>query len=192
MTDTQFATKLISLAEWIEKYNAEPFEIIDGEQFILTPVVTGHQNVSRNLFAPLHTHVKTNKLGEVFYEVPFVLLEQRQWVKGARVPDLLFIRAERWAEYIQSHPDWKDKPLVIVPDLVVEIISPDDTYRHINRKVAAYLTDDVRLIWVIDPEPRSVLVYAPNIPQTLFSIADTLTGGDVVPGFELPVSALFD
>jgi Uma2 family endonuclease len=191
MADTQVATELLTIEEYLRLAADEPFEIIDGERIILTPAVAGHQAVSRSLYDKLRDHVKANELGEVFYEMTFILTAQRRWVKGSRVPDLCFIRADRWQDYVASNPDWREKPLVIVPDLVVEIISPEDTYGKLNRKVAAYLKDGVRTVWVVDPAPRTVTVYASDGTKTLLSTSDILTGRDVIPGFEIAVSALF-
>jgi Uma2 family endonuclease len=191
MADTQVATELLTIEEYLRLAADEPFEIIDGERIILTPAVAGRQAVSRSLYDKLRDHVKANELGEVFYEMTFILTAQRRWVKGSRVPDLCFIRADRWQDYVASNPDWREKPLVIVPDLVVEIISPEDTYGKLNRKVAVYLKDGVRTVWVIDPAPRTVTVYASDGTKTLLSTSDILTGRDVIPGFEIAVSALF-
>src|SRR5574338_676611 len=123
MTDTQVSTELLTVAEFIKQYEQQPFELIHGERIILTPVVSGHNAVGRTLNRALDNFTVENGIGEVFYETPFVLAKQRKWVKGSRVPDLLFISAERWNAYVQANPDWRKSPLMIVPDLVVEIVS---------------------------------------------------------------------
>jgi len=77
------------------------------------------------------------------------------------------------------------------PDLAVEVRSPDDSQAELLRKVADYLEAGSRLVWIVDPASRQVHVHRPGHAMlTLFDDA-TLDGGDVLPGFTLPLSLLF-
>jgi Uma2 family endonuclease len=128
--------------------------------------------------------------GEAFSEAPYVLVEAKNWVKGSRVPEVMYCSAERLKAYREQVPDWKSKPLILVPDLVVEVVSANDRYTDIQSKVEVYQNDGVNLIWVIDPHRQKVIVHQGNL-QTILSVQDTLSGGEVVPGFEVPVADLF-
>jgi len=79
----------------------------------------------------------------------------------------------------------------VAPDLVVEVDSPGDTRREVDAKVAAYLRYGVRLVWVVRPKRRIVVVSAPGAaPRTLDADA-TLDGGEVLPGFAYPLARLW-
>jgi len=90
-------------------------------------------------------------------------------------------------------PDWLERPIALVPNLVAEVIAPTDNIDILNRKIDQYLADGVRLIWAIDPQRRKAIIYAPNREQPLHLTGDELLdGGDVIPGFQVPLSKLFD
>lgn len=80
----------------------------------------------------------------------------------------------------------------IAPDLAIEVISPGDSYYEVDSKVHLYREAGIRLIWVINPDNRTVKVYAQgrDFPVEL-TVGDTLDGGDVLPQFSVPVAQLF-
>ncbi|MDX1990939.1 MAG: Uma2 family endonuclease [bacterium] len=186
------------LDTFLEAFNQQPFELINGAQKILMPGVAGPNYILRLLVRWLEqalTNNPANIQGELFYEMTFVLPEayNPNWVTGSRTPDLMIYLGNRWADYIKAHPDWREKPYLLVPDFVVEIVSPNDRYSDIDEKVDAYLADGVRLIWVIDPQRRKATIHTPINDQPLHLKGDTLlSGGDVLPGFEIRLSALFE
>ena len=98
------------------------------------------------------------------------------WVARARVPE--------------GGPG--DGFLRIAPDLVGEVVSPGDKAVGLDRKVQEYLSAGVRLVWVIYPDTRSVWVFRASSGADYLGPGDTLSGEDVVPGFAVPVSALFE
>ena len=103
-----------------------------------------------------------------------------------RKPDASFIRLERL-----SPDDRPDGHCDIVPDLVAEIISPNDTAYDVREKTEEYLRAGVRLVWVIDPHAKQVDVHrADGSVQKLYE-HEELSGEDVVPGFQLRVAELF-
>ena len=80
----------------------------------------------------------------------------------------------------------------VVPDLLVEVVSPNDTRREVAAKARMWLRYDVRLVWVVLTQTRSVDVYRPGHAVETLTDQDTLNGLDVLPGFTCPVSAIFD
>jgi Uma2 family endonuclease len=85
-----------------------------------------------------------------------------------------------------------DEPVpALVPDLVVEVLSKSNTRREMQRKLDEYLSAGVRVIWFVDPEERVVDVYAGSIDARRLTEADVLNGGEVLPGFTLPLGQLF-
>jgi Uma2 family endonuclease len=77
------------------------------------------------------------------------------------------------------------------PDLAVEVISPSDTYTEVDAKVLDWLRSGVRLVIVIDPSKRSAAIRR-SMTATRLGIDDALDGGDVVPGWTLPLCELFE
>lgn len=78
------------------------------------------------------------------------------------------------------------------PELVFEVVSPNDGATDVNEKVREYLAAGVLLVWVVYPESRSIDVYRASANNSQLSEADELSGEDVVPGFALPVREIFD
>jgi Uma2 family endonuclease len=180
----------LHIDEFMAMYNEAPFEWIDGERIPLVPGVARHIEMIRALVRLLDAYVLEHKLGEVYSEAPFVLEYKSDWLKGARVPDVMFFRAERFARYKETTPDWDDKPFVIVPDLAIEVVSPNDRFSLINKKVNQYLADGVELVWVIDPQEQNIYVHRKG-QTTILSGDDTLDGGGVLPDWKMVLSKLF-
>lgn len=193
MTEMPVLVQNLTIEEFVRLYDTEgPFELIDGERIPVMPTVLDHSVALRAIFRALDHHTVKLNLGEVFSETPFVLVDSPNWVKGSRVPDVMVVLIERLTIYKVDVPDWRSKPLVLVPDLVVEVVSPTDSYSVLNDKVIRYLLDGVRLVWVVDPQTKTVSIHEPGSKQiTVLDVTDTLTGGKVIPGFEIQVATIF-
>lgn len=108
-------------------------------------------------------------------------------VKLIRIPDVAFVS---W----DHHPNGKipdDPAPEVAPDLAVEVLSRSNTRREMERKREDYFAAGTRLVWIVDHKKRTVQVYTDPETCDELSIDDTLTGGDVLPGFETPVRAIF-
>jgi Uma2 family endonuclease len=79
----------------------------------------------------------------------------------------------------------------LAPDLAVEIMSPGDKASEINDKVLLYLQAGIRLIWVVYPSSKTITVYKPSDNAKIVDINGILDGGDILPGFSLPVRDIF-
>ncbi len=78
------------------------------------------------------------------------------------------------------------------PVLAVEILSPSDSHGRVAEKVRAYLETGVALVWLVDPEFRTVIVYRPDAEPELFNVLQEISGGAHLPGFRVAVAKLFD
>ncbi|OJW17729.1 MAG: hypothetical protein BGO49_26370 [Planctomycetales bacterium 71-10] len=105
-----------------------------------------------------------------------------------RLPDLSFIS---WARYPRGRRRRGTAPAV-VPDLAVEILSRSNTKREMERKLGEYFAAGVRLAWVVDPRRREVRVFTSPTDPVVLTAADVLDGGDVLPGFRLPLAEWFE
>jgi Uma2 family endonuclease len=93
---------------------------------------------------------------------------------------------------MQGLDEMPDGFLEGAPDLAVEILSPSNTVEEIDSKLIEYFENGARLVWVIQPKQKYVLVYRSAAePDRLLKSADSLDGEDIVPGFTLPVADLF-
>ena len=104
-----------------------------------------------------------------------------------RIPDAAFASREKFAgRRIPREP-----VPALVPDLAVEILSAGNTEHEMSRKLADYFEAGVRLVWLFDPRQRTVLVFTGPEAVQLLHERDTLTGGDVLPGFTLSLEEFF-
>jgi Uma2 family endonuclease len=78
------------------------------------------------------------------------------------------------------------------PDLAVEIVSPDNRQREIRTKIDEYLRLGTELVWVVDPETKSITQYRRGAAPLVSALDDTLDGGQVIPGFQCDVRAVFE
>ncbi len=124
-----------------------------------------------------------HKLGYVFGDNLDYLLEAGLILK----PDVSFMAAAR----VTTFPNYFRE----APDLAVEVISPSNTASEMFYKVETYLSRGGRLVWIIDPQEKIVMVYRKSDERHTLSlrlnINDVLTGGDVLPEFRLPLNDLF-
>jgi Uma2 family endonuclease len=180
---------LITVDEYIRIYSKqEPLEIIDGEMSYLMPMVAGQGMAAQEIDRALS---EWESVGHVFFRLPYVLLDQKGFIQNARLTEVQFIRNERLVEYKRTTPNWPDLPMMIVPDIAVNVLPYDGKIVEIDRKFDHYLQDGVETVWVVDPKQKTVTVRGQGSYQKL-KIGETLTGGDVIPEFELAVEKIFE
>lgn len=156
------------------------YELVDGELRHMSPAGGRHGAVVLGLAARIYGFVSQGRLGYVFDgQTGFRLPDG-----NLRSPDISFVASERLPEGVPQGF------LHTAPDLAVEVLSPTDRAGDTAHKVAEYLGVGVRLLWVIDPESSSVVVYRPGaLPRTV-RVPGALDGEDVLPGFSCPLAAL--
>jgi Uma2 family endonuclease len=190
------STAVMTMEEFIRRSDQEgPFEIINGEIVSRMPTVFGHGEIA-NLIGTLLNQLAGDQ-GKAYVEVTFIYPDDydANWVRGSRIPDVMFIRTERLDAYKTANPDWRGKPLMLVPDLVVEVVSPTDQYSDVQAKVQRYLADGVRLVWVFDPQTKTVTAYSrtqEGYRVRAFNESDTLDGGDVIAGLSINLKEIFE
>jgi Uma2 family endonuclease len=128
---TLLETKIgMPLDEFIREAEVRPFELIDVERRIKLSNVFGHSHskVPRLLFLILYQFTQLRKEGEVYSETTFILPDSidSNRVEGSRIPDLMYFSGNRIADYEAQTPDSNERPLALVPDMVIEVVSPTD------------------------------------------------------------------
>lgn len=102
-------------------------------------------------------------------------------------PEVSYVRADRL-----PLGDLYDEPLELVPDLVVEVVPPNDRAGNVEERIQRYLRFGVPLLWVLWPRRRAITVYADGRLVRELSDDDELDGGDVLPGFRVAIAEIFD
>lgn len=160
-------------------------ELIEGVLQTTAPTGWEHGLVTGAAVQVLRTHVRAQRLGHVLTGEPGFLL--RQDPDTVRAPDVAFLRAEVVAALAD------DTGFVeVVPDLVVEVVSPSDRAGEVTAKALVWLDAGVRLVWVVDPGSRSIMVHRPDgVGRLVRGPGAVLDGDDVLPGLGLPLDQLF-
>ena len=159
-------------------------ELIQGELIMMTPAGGFHGDVANEMAYRLNVFVRENALGKaVAAETGFILERNPDTV---RAPDVAFIRNDLVKQ--ANTP----KFIPIPPDLAVEVNSPNDVVGEVVAKVQWWLAHGTRAVWVVDPESKTVTTYHPDGSARVVHHDETLTGGDVLPGFELSLATLLD
>ena len=158
-------------------------ELVRGELRTMSPPGWQHGKFSIKVAVSLTNYVEPRGWGQVVGEVGFRLTSDPDTV---RVPDAAFVAGERIPATDEPTGYWLG-----APDLVVEVISPNDIYKDVEQKVAEWLGYGARLVFVVNPRRRTVAVHRPNEPVRTLTEDDVLSGEDVVPGWSLPVRAFF-
>jgi Uma2 family endonuclease len=98
------------------------------------------------------------------------------------------VSKDRWAldREIPEVGDWE-----VIPDLAVEVISPNEVHEDVLMKVNEYFAFGVRTVWVVVPRTREIYVYRTASDVRILTATDELDGGDLLPGFRLPLADLF-
>jgi Uma2 family endonuclease len=102
-------------------------------------------------------------------------------------PDVSFIRRER-----MPPDDALDSFSRVAPDVAVEVRSPSNTQRDIEEKIVIYLGAGVRLVLVAYPDTKEIEAHRTDGSVRTYRVGEVLDGGDVLPGFRVPVAAFFD
>jgi Uma2 family endonuclease len=157
-------------------------ELVAGEIREMTPAGRRHARVAQNINRSLDSYVRTHDLGQVFPEYGYVLSSDPDTV---RAPDTSFVRADRLDQGGAEEGFYRG-----VPDLAVEVVSPTDRYSEVRAKVDEYLDAGTPMVIVVDPQNREVVVRTQR-DRVELTEDDVLDGGDVVPGWTLPVRDLF-
>jgi Uma2 family endonuclease len=178
------ATRLFTVEEVEREPPEGEWELIDGVVVPLSPASPRSARIGARLLISVGNHVDRHDLGVVYNaDGGFKLFPDRETV---RAPDVSFVRAER-------APSGEDELRFarLAPDLAIEVLSPSDSRRAALSKATMYLEAGVRLVWLVDPQRRLVVVLTPDeLPITLRE-GDLLDGGEVLPGFAVPVAEIF-
>ena len=157
-------------------------ELVDGI-LVEKPKGTYESLLAVRIIHALCSYLESNNVGIVLGEAGMLAVLPGQ----VRVPDVSLIRWER----IPGRQLPRERIYGLVPDLAVEVLSPSNTDAEMQRKLREYFSAGVRLVWYIAPETRTARVYTAEDQWQDLGPGDSLSGGDVLPGFILSLDKLF-
>jgi Uma2 family endonuclease len=182
---TMVTTKQVTAAE-LEAAGSEfdRFELVRGELREVAAAGARHGKIANDLGAELRSAVKLQGIGVVFgAETGFVVAREPDTVL---VPDVSFVSRARLTQIVN-----RDSYVPFAPDLAVEIESPTNRSGEMMEKIGLYFDGGSRLVWLVRPRHQTVTVFRPSEPEVVLRDGDTLDGGDLIPGFSLPLTELF-
>ena len=181
--EVQTPERLITGEELSKMSGSELCELIEGKVVPTRPMRYISGRIGSHLAFRLSSFVEEGKIGQVMVgEVGTYIRRNPDTIRAA---DVLYISNAR---YTQSR---SQSYLDIAPELVVEILSPDDAWQAVTRKLADYFLIGVQVVWVADPDAHTVYAYRSVTAAQQFNEGDTLTSPEVLPGFAVPLADLF-
>ena len=155
------------------------YELVRGELRKMSPAGIDHGEIAASIVISLGSYVKAKKLGKVYTADPGFWIEHAP--DTVRAPDVAFVRTER----VVKTARFFEGP----PDLAIEVVSPSDTYMEVEEKALQLLEAGARAVIVVIPKRQSAHVYRPGKLEVL---DDALVVDEVVPGWRMPFSEVFD
>ena len=179
-------TKLLT-AEDLLRLNSQGIkgELIRGVLCETVSVGEEHGHIAGIFITFLNVHIRPHRLGRTGGTDVGVLMHRDPDM--VREPDVYYVSAERLplSVRVQGY-------LEVMPELVVEIVSPSDQQPAVNDKTTMWLAHGVQMVVEVYPAERAVMVHRPGVAPVTLTGDDVLHGGDVLPGFTLPLSEIFD
>ena len=160
-------------------------ELIKGELIEMPPAGDDHGLVGEEISWRMGTHIRQHKLGRGrMAETGFWIERQPDTV---RAPDYAYISYERMPQRPQDRGFSE-----VIPDLVVEVVSPGDSARYVADKIRMWLDAGVRLALAVYPTGQEIVAHHDDGTVQVFGVSDTLTCEPVLPGFSCPVADIFN
>lgn len=159
-------------------------ELVQGKIVSMPPTGYPHGIIEGNIGRILGNFVRQHHLGRVLSgEVGIYTRRDPDTVRGA---DVAYISKERLSQG-QSH-----SYLDVAPELIVEVLSPGDSWTKVIEKLDEYITIGVQSVWIADPSRQEVFVYHSLTDVTRFTTDDTLFDESILPGLEVSVAEIFE
>ncbi len=159
------------------------YELVEGELRV-TPAGHPHESIVMEIAAEMKLFVKKHRLGRVWAS------NLGYWMKNGnlRSPDVSFVEESRFRSMTRDSEGF----LYGAPDLSVEILSPSNTVKAMEEKAVEYFENGSKIVWIVNPDDQTVLILRPDGSEKVLNVRDILDGEDVIPGFSLVVSELFE
>ena len=161
------------------------YELVKGDLIMMSPAGSEHGWIAGRIFVRLATHVENHDLGRAYAaETGFKIAASHDTV---RAPDACFVSHERLntVEETRSY-------LPLAPDLVVEVVSPNDTSSNVEAKAEEWLDAGSKIVLVADPKNESLRVYRNKVQIEVLRSGEDFSSGDVCGAWKISVNEIFD
>jgi Uma2 family endonuclease len=169
---------------WLYSHKEGDYELVKGEVIEMAPPGIAHGGIAVNIASALHVFVRQNDLGRVIVEGGFCLECRPDTVRG---PDVSFIKKERIPAEGLPRAFFPG-----APDLAIEVVSPSDTASELEAKVHDYLRNGAQRVWVVYPGSRRMAVHRPDGTARWYSEDEAIIDEELLPGFSLPLTEIFN
>lgn len=156
----------------------------EGDVVIMAPTGFGSSEANSEIVYQLKAWAKDDRTGTVTESNGAYVLANG----AAYAPDAAWTRNERLKGFSREE---RQKFLHLSPDFVIELVSPSDSLNELCSKMVEWIENGVRLAWLIDPERKRVHIYRPNREPEISENASTISGEDVLPGFDLDLTEIW-
>ena len=173
----------LSAEEFYATCKLKRAELIDGVVFETPIHDSQHGSIRANIACALLEFSQLKAIGRASFSGGFRLQHRPDTVLS---PDICFMTHERLAG--QNTESFIEG----APDLAVEVNSPNDKEAEIEAKVQLYFQAGTRAVWIVEPLTRTITVRTPDSAPVVYRGEEILRGEPVLPGFEMPLSEVFD
>ncbi len=157
------------------------YELVDGEVVKLSPARRRHGRTAINIGTAFNLYSRQRGIGYAEVEVGYIV---RQWPDTVRAPDVSFV--------LNDSDEYDDGFVPGAPDIAVEVVSPSNTAAEIERKIGEYLAAGSQRVWVVYSANRRVIIHHPDGTTFTYTRDDVITDEELLPGFSLPLSEIFE
>lgn len=178
-------TRLMTAEEFLTRAPQDKrSELVKGEMIVMDPAGEEHGSEGMALAWRLAQFIATHKLGRSYMaETGFVLSRNPDTV---RAPDFAFVSKERVPQGSRRRGFFEG-----APDLAMEVASPHESAEDIQDKVIDYLSAGTRMVIYMHPRSKTITIYRSLSDIRVLTIQETLDGGDVLPGFRVPLREIY-
>jgi Uma2 family endonuclease len=161
------------------------YEVVNGQKVELPPMSIFSSRIGAKLLTALEVHAASHGLGQAVGEALFILDAEKNL---RRRPDVAFVSAAKWPldRPLPETGDWE-----IVPDLAIEVVSPNDQFEDVIAKMEEYFRLGVQEVWIVLPTSRRIYVHTSPTTLRVLTANDELDAGLLLGGLRLPVRSLF-
>jgi Uma2 family endonuclease len=161
------------------------YEVVNGQRVELPPMSIYASWIATRISRRLEAFADSAGLGTVVTEALFILDRARDF---RRRPDVALVVTGKWPvdRPLPKSGDWE-----MIPDLAIEVISPNDGFEDVIAKMVEYFRTGVQQVWLVVPASCQIYVYDSPTQVRILTAADEWDGGRLLPGLRLPVGELF-
>ena len=164
--------------------NGSRMELVRGVLVMMSPAGSEHGRIASRILVRLGSYVEANDLGETFAAETGFLIEENP--DTVRAPDAAYVSHEKL-----NAADHKSPYLALSPDLVVEVVSPNDSFSDVEAKAGQWLAAGTLVVLIADPKNETLRVYRSKSEIQVLHSGETFASGDVCENWQLPVDEVF-